>query len=141
MKKVLAVLLVFVFVIAMLSACGNNEANIEDGEWKLKSIESLNDNGDVIAVGEKSEASSDAKVLEIVLTAQDGELLLADKTNDETYNGAYEELLITDSRDDYKIFIDGKEGLINSTKTVYPDGSEVPMLIMTVDGYDLYFVR
>ncbi len=141
MKKVLTILLAVVIIITMFSSCTKNEAKIEDGEWKLESVESLNDNGSVVAVGEKSTVNPNAKVIDIVLTAQDGELVLSDKTNGETYNGAYEEMTITDSADDYKIFIDGKEGLINSTKTVYPDGSEEPMLIMTVDGYDLYFIK
>ncbi len=139
MKKFLSLLLVLVFIIVMLSACKNDEVALESCSWKMESVVSLDKNGETIAVGEKTDIYPNAKVIDIILVAQDGELRLEDKTNGETYNGAYEEMLVTDSPDDYKIFLDGKEGYINSTKTVYPDKSETPMLIVTVDNYDIYF--
>ncbi|MBQ8766456.1 MAG: hypothetical protein IJZ16_06585 [Clostridia bacterium] len=127
MKKVLSVIFAFVFIITMFSACKNDEVNIEDFEWKLTSVTKL----------DEKELNISAE--NVILTAGDGELLLWDKTNSETFNGAYEELLVTDNADDYKIFLDGKEGYINVSKTVYEDKTEEPLLIMTIDGYDLYF--
>ena len=127
MKKVLSVIFAFVFIITMFSAYKNDEVNIEDFEWKLTSVTKL----------DEKELNISAE--NVILTAGDGELLLWDKTNSETFNGAYEELLVTDNADDYKIFLDGKEGYINVSKTVYEDKTEEPLLIMTIDGYDLYF--
>lgn len=127
MKKVLSLIFAFVFIITTFSACKNDEVNIEDFEWKLTSVTKL----------DEKELNISAE--NVILTAGDGELLLWDKTNNETFNGAYEELLVTDNSDDYKIFLDGKEGYINVTKTIYEDKNEEPLLIMTIDGYDLYF--
>lgn len=127
MKKVLSLIFALVFIITVFSACNNNEFKIEDFEWKLTSVTKL----------DEKELNISAE--NVILTANDGELLLWDKTNNETFNGAYEELLVTDNSDDYKIFLDGKEGYINVTKTIYEDKSEEPLLIMTIDGYDLYF--
>lgn len=127
MKKVLSLIFALIFIITVFSACNNNEFNIEDFEWKLTSVTKL----------DEKELNISAE--NVILTANDGELLLWDKTNNETFNGAYEELLVTDNSDDYKIFLDGKEGYINVTKTIYEEKSEEPLLIMTIDGYDLYF--
>lgn len=127
MKKVLSLIFALVFIITMFSACNNDEFKIEDFEWKLTSVTKL----------DEKELNISAE--NVILTANDGELLLWDKTNNETFNGAYEELLVTDNSDDYKIFLDGKEGYINVTKTIYEDKNEEPLLIMTIDGYDLYF--
>lgn len=127
MKKLLVVLFAFVFIITMFSACGTDEVKIEDCKWKLTSATKLD------------EKELDISAENVILTANNGELLLLDKTNGETYNGAYEELFVTDNADDYSIFLDGKEGYINVSKTIYEDKSEEPLLIMTIDGYDLYF--
>lgn len=126
MKKVLVVLFAF-FIITIFSACGTDEVKIEDCEWKLTSAIKLD------------EKELDISAENVILTANNGELLLWDKTDGETYNGAYEELFVTDNADDYSIFLDGKEGYINVSKTIYEDKSEEPLLIMTIDGYDLYF--
>ncbi len=139
MKKILSVLLAFIFIMTVLSSCKKDQATIEDYSWKLESVVNLNENGNVIAVGEETEENSDVKVVDITLVASNGELVLEDNTNNKTYKGAYEEMLVTDDADDYKIILNGKEGLINKTKTVYPDGTEEPMIIITVDDYDLYF--
>lgn len=127
MKKVLSLIFALIFIITMFSACNNDEVHIEDFEWKLTSVTKL----------DEKELNISAE--NVILTAGDGELLLWDKTNNETFNGAYEELLVTDNSDDYKIFLDGKEGYINVTKTIYEDKNEEPLLMMTIDGYDLYF--
>lgn len=138
MKKFLSILLACFFIITLFSACKKDEAALEDYTWKLDSVVSLNDNGKEIAVGDKDK-NANAKVIDATLIAKNGELIFDDNTNSKTYKGAYEEMLVTDSTDDYKIILNGKEGLINMTKTVYPDGTEEPMMIITVDDYDLYF--
>ncbi len=138
MKKFLSILLVCFFIITLFSACKKDEATLEDYTWKLDSVVSLNGKGEEIAVGDKDKNAT-AKVIDATLVAKNGELIFEDNTNSKTYKGAYEEMLVTDSTDDYKIILNGKEGLINMTKTVYPDGTEEPMIIITVDDYDLYF--
>jgi hypothetical protein len=138
MKKIIPVL--FILITAMIfSACGKEEIGIEDYEWHLRTAANVNSEGLVVAVDEKSELYPDAKVVDVVLTAKDGELIITDKTNDEVYEGAYEEMLVTESSEDYKIIIKGKDGYAAVAYTTYDDGTKEPTLPITIGGYDLYF--
>ncbi len=138
MKKIIPVLFICILVM-IFSACGKDEIKIEDYEWQLRTAANINAEGLVVAVGEKNEAYPDAKVVDVVLTAKDGELVITDKTNDETYEGAYEEMFITDSSEDYKIIIKGKDGYATVAYTTYADGTKELTLPITVGGYDMYF--
>ena len=138
MKKIITVLFICILVM-IFSACGKDEIKIEDYEWKLRTAANINEEGLVVAVGEKDKAYPDAKVVDVVLTAKDGELVITDKTNDETYEGAYEEMLITDSSEDYKIIIKGKDGYATVAYTTYADGRKELTLPITIGGYDMYF--
>lgn len=138
MKKIIPVLFICILVM-IFSACGKDEIKIEDYEWKLRTAANINAENLVVAVGEKDEAYPDAKVVDVVLTAKDGELVITDKTHDETYEGAYEEMLITDSSEDYKIIIKGKDGYATVAYTTYADGTKELTLPITIGGYDMYF--
>lgn len=138
MKKIIPVLFICILVM-IFSACGKDEIKIEDYEWKLRTAANINAEKLVVAVGEKDEAYPDAKVVDVMLTAKDGELVITDKTNNETYEGAYEEMLITDSSEDYKIIIKGKDGYATVAYTTYADGTKELTLPITIDGYDMYF--
>lgn len=136
MKKLIPVL--FICILAMIfTACGNDEMKIEEYSWKMGTVLSLEENGEVIAVGEKN-AESD-NVVELTLTANNGELILEDSTNDETYKGAYEEMVVTDEPNDYKIYLDGKEGYAIVSETFYENKSSEKTLVISVNGYDVYF--
>ena len=138
MKKIIPVLFICILVM-IFSACGQDEIKIEDYEWKLRTAANINAEGLIVAVGEKDEAYPDAKVVDVVLTAKDGELVITDKINDETYEGAYEEMFVTDSSEDYKIIIKGKDGYATVAYTTYADGKKELTLPITIGGYDMYF--
>ena len=55
------------------------------------------------------------------------------------YGLAYEEMLVTESSEDYKIIIKGKDGYAAVAYTTYDDGTKEPTLPITIGGYDLYF--
>lgn len=138
MKKLIPVL--FICILAMIfTSCGNSELKIEGYEWQLRTAASLNEESVVVAVDEKNEAYPDAEIVDVVLTAKNGELIIQDKTNNETYTGAYEEMYITESSGDYKIIIKGKEGYATVAYTTYADGTKELTLPITVGGYDMYF--
>ncbi|MBR2953276.1 MAG: hypothetical protein IKC45_02695 [Clostridia bacterium] len=138
MKKIIPALFICVLVM-IFSACGKDEIKIEDYEWHLRTAANINAENLVVAVGEKNEAYPDAKIVDVVLTAKDGELVITDKTNDESYVGAYEEMFITDSSEDYKIIMKGKDGYATVAYTTYADGTKELTLPITVGGYDMYF--
>lgn len=102
-----------------ITACGKDYVEIGGCEWKMTSVTNLENKNVENSVGD------------IVLVADDGELTLSDKESGAIYNGAYEEMIVTENEDDYKIYLDGKEGYATITKD--------QTLIITVDGYDLYF--
>lgn len=136
MKKLVPVLCILILAM-IFTACGNNEMKFEDYSWEMGTVLSLEENGKVIAVGEKS-AESD-NVVKLTLTANNGELILEDSTNDETYKGAYEEMVVTDESNDYKIYLDGKEGYAIVSETFYENKSSEKTLVISVNGYDMYF--
>ena len=138
MKKLIPVL--FICIMAMIfTACGSEKIKIEGYEWQLRTAANLNQEGLVVAVGEKREEYPQAQVVDVVLTAKNGELVIKDKTNNETYVGAYEEMYVTDNSEDYKIIIKGKDGYATVAYTTYADGTKELTLPITIDGYDMYF--
>lgn len=138
MKKLVPVLCICILAM-IFTSCGNNEIKIEDYEWQLRTAISLEKDGIVFAVGEETEAYPDAEVIDVVLTAKDGELIIKDKTNNEIYKGAYEEMYVTPNSEDYKVIIEGEDGYATVAYTTYDDGTKELTLPITVGGYDLYF--
>jgi NADPH:quinone reductase-like Zn-dependent oxidoreductase len=131
MKKLIPVL--FILILAMIfTACGNDEMKIEDCKWEMGRVLSLEESGKIVAVGENEEGE---KPVKMTLTANNGELILKDSTNNETYKGAYEEMVVTDEPNDYKIYLDGKEGYA----VIAENEESETALVMSVQGYDLYF--
>ena len=131
MKKIIPVL--FILILAMIfTACGNSEKKIEDCRWNMDRVLSIEENGKIVAVGENEKGD---KSIKMTLTANNGELILKDSTNNETYKGAYEEMVVTDELNDYKIYLDGKEGYA----IISENEDNETTLVMNVQGYDLYF--
>lgn len=95
MKKILSVLFVSLTVFA-LSACNADVVEIEDYEWKMRTVMSNDTEAAqyqdelVVAVGEADELYPDAEIVDMTLTAKDGEITITDSTNDKTYTGTYE---------------------------------------------------
>lgn len=145
MKKFICISLIMIFTFA-LTACNTNVVQIEDYEWKMRTVMS-NDIEDaqyqdklVIAVGEADELYPDAKIVDLTLIAKDGEITITDTTNGKTYNGTYEVQQKTPKGTDYEIIIDGVTGYAILSPTEYYDGSEIPTLPINIDGYSLYFI-
>lgn len=121
MKKVIAVLLILITAM-IFTACGNNSVNIEECDWELQSVTNLNNNENMT-------------VDNITLTAKNGEIAINDTINGKVYKGAYDEMLVTDITNDYKIIVEGKEGYVSITEG---ENGEITLLL-TVDNYDLSF--
>lgn len=145
MKKILSVFLMS-FIVFALSACNADVVKIEDYEWEMRTVMS-NDTESaqyqdelVVAVGEADELYPDAEIVDMTLTAKDGEITITDTTNGKTYNGTYEVMQKTPKGTDYEIIIDGVNGYATVAPTEYYDGSEIPTLPINIDGYSLYFI-
>ena len=145
MKKILSVLFVSLTVFA-LSACNADVVEIEDYEWKMRTVMSNDTEAAqyqdelVVAVGEADELYPEAEIVDLTLTAKDGEITITDNTNGKTYNGTYEVMQKTPKGTDYEIIIDGVTGYATVSPTEYYDETEIPTLPINIDGYSLYFI-
>ena len=127
-------------------ACNADVVKIEDYEWEMRTVMSNDTEAAqyqdelVVAVGEADELYPDAEIVDMTLTAKDGEITITDTTNGKTYNGTYEVMQKTPKGTDYEIIIDGVNGYATVAPTEYYDGSEIPTLPINIDGYSLYFI-
>lgn len=145
MKKILSVFLM-AFIVFALSACNADVVKMEDYEWKMRTVMSNDTEAAqyqdelVVAVGEADELYPDAEIVDMTLTAKDGEITITDNTNGKTYNGTYEVMQKTPKGTDYEIIIDGVNGYATVAPTEYYDGTESPTLPINIGGYSLYFI-
>lgn len=145
MKKLIALFCAVIFAVT-LSACNANVVKIEDYEWKMRTVMSNDTEAAqyqdelVVAVGEADELYPDAEIVDMTLTAKDGEITITDTTNGKTYTGTYEVMQKTPKGTDYEIIIDGVNGYATVAPTEYYDGTEIPTLPINIDGYSLYFI-
>lgn len=145
MKKIISALFVPLVAFAC-SACCADVAAIEDYEWKMRTIMSndaeaaQNQDELVVAVGQADELYPDAEIVDLTLTANDGEITLTDATKGKTYGGTYEAMQETPQGTDYEIIIDGTTGYATVAPTEYYNGSEIPTLPINIGGYSLYFI-
>ena len=143
--KRLVYLLSILLILSIFSSCTMDLVSIEDCTWKMRAI--MSNNGDslqnandfVIVVGAPDPIHPDAEIIELTLTAKNGELILSDITNDKTYKGTYKVRQRTYGSIDYDITIDGISGYATVSQTKYYDGSEVPTLPINLGEYALYF--
>ena len=138
MKKILSVFLMS-FIVFALSACNADVVKMEDYEWKMRTVMSNDTEAAqyqdelVVAVGEADELYPDAEIVDMTLTAKDGEITITDTTNGKTYNGTYEVMQKTPKGTDYEIIIDGVTGYATVAPTEYYDRTSVRGRINKVD--------
>ena len=131
----------------LLSACGVKGkpiVYIESYEWKLQSV--MNNNTEVaedelvIAVGEQDELYPNAKVVDVVLTANNGEITITDATNNKTYTGTYKMTEETSKTTTYEIEIDGIAGNATIAITEHLGNRLTPTLPINLGEYTVYFL-
>lgn len=127
MKKIIPVWCILILAM-IFTACVKEDAT-EESHWTLDSVTSIKNTDGKINVDE------------VFLTLKDGEIIIEDAKNGETYNGAYEDLYATDNENDYKVIIDGKTGSMEKFEVTDSDVIGKAQLRLTVDDYDLLFVE
>jgi len=141
------VLVLSLVMIMLLSACGvkgKPVVYIESYEWKMMSVMSnntdLSEDELVIAVGEQDELYPNAKVVDMILTATNGEITLTDKTNNKTYTGTYKMTEETSKTATYEIEIDGIAGDATIAITEHLGNRLTPTLPINLGEYTVYFL-
>ena len=140
MKKSILIFLILITLVLTFSACGVGTPEIEDHEWKMRTV--MHVVGEQLvcdAASEESSAHPEAKIIEMTLVAKDGKITVTDITNDETYEGTYTVSGKNPKGTDYSIVIDGKEGHATVAMTTYADGTEEPTMPIALDDYSIYF--
>lgn len=136
-QKMIAVL----FLVAMLlglTACAQSDNLIEKNLWNIATVQSIENNGAIIACAPNT-AASDAALIDLSLSAQNGKLTLEDRTNTATYEGTY---AIADSDAQstiYAVTLNGNDGTAVLSDTKYADGTAHATLILTVGNDTLTF--
>ena len=80
-----------------------------------------------------------AKVINMTLTASDGEFTVKDNDGGQTYTGEYKVTDVTMGSATYEISIDGESGHAVTAMTTYADGTREPTLAMRIGEYWLSF--
>ena len=139
MKRMLYLIPVFA-VILLLSSCSSKTPAIEDYEWKMRTVMSAGAPELVVAVGEPDSVHPEAQVVDMTLKAENGVITISNNTNGTTATGTYRVTGVTPEGTEYEIIIDGETANACVAPTKYYDGSEMPTLPISVDGFSLYFI-
>ncbi len=139
-KRFLCTLLTLA-VLFSLTACGSsNQTTIDQCEWTLNTVQSDNDGGEVVACAADYLASyPDAAEVDFSCVASAGALTLTDHASSQVYSGTYAESTATGDSLLYTVQFDNSTGNATSALTKYADGGSAPTLVLSVDGYTMYF--
>ncbi len=138
MKKIFSLLIAA--TIFLCGCTGFNVPQIEEFSWLMVSVQSHEGLGQIIAYGPRgSETSESARFCELVCNAKNGVISMQDKTNGKFYTGTYE-LQGKDPRSsNYKITIEGQEGIAVVAMTTYHDKTQDPTFIINLEGHSIKF--
>ena len=122
MKKLC--LLLAVCLLFCLTGCTRFNVKIEDHTWQMLTVQKNELDSQILACSPAyalvAAYVEGATVVDMVCTAQDGKLIITDKTNQKTYEGTYEitsenkNPLATDKETLYNVTIDGQTGLLTA---------------------------
>ena len=147
MKKILSIVLAMTMVLAF-TACrwqveddGNNKFDIASQEWTMTTIQSQSaeDNGMIVAYGSDDGTSEQAAKIDMVCSAEDGQFVITDQTNNKTYSGEYTVKSKSADSTIYDISIGDTIGMAVVSYTKYHDDSQANTLIITLEDYSLSF--
>ncbi|MCC8074823.1 MAG: lactonase family protein [Clostridiales bacterium] len=139
-KRFLCMFLSLVILLS-LSACGSsNQTTIDQCEWTLNTIQSDSDGGKVVACAVDYLASyPGAAEVDFSCAASEGAFVLTDHASGQVYSGTYTESTATGDSLLYTVQFDDSTGNATSALTKYADGGAAPTLVLSVDGYTMYF--
>lgn len=135
---------IFLLIIcSMMLLCGCSQSavpEIDDFSWILVSVQSHKGSGQIIAYGPRmGETSESDGFCELVCTAKDGVISMQDKTNGKFYTGTYEFQGKDPRSSNYKITIDGQEGIAVVAMTTYHDKTQDPTFIINLEDHSIKF--
>lgn len=142
MKRIKLLLLVMLFTMFFMAGCTKKVTPaVEDNTWLMSSVQSIEDNGKIIACSESlKNVFEDAVYTELICTADNGALTIKDKTNNKTYSGTYKLAHSTYESTSYDIMLNSSSGNAVVSYTVYDNNRQLT-LIISIEAYAITFIR
>ncbi|WP_195948431.1 hypothetical protein [Paraclostridium bifermentans] len=133
MKKLITVILLFMFCIC-ISGCSNNN---QKTTWNMRSIQ--DNNGEVIyCSNESKDVYLNAIVKDVVCILQGSSVTITDKSSSNKWIGTCTKM--DSSKDIYEVIFDNnKKGTLSKSVTKYEDNTKENTLVISCEGYTLYF--
>lgn len=132
--------LLLALLLVLLAGCSSKAPKIDEYTWVMTSVQSMETGGQAVAYGEGGGSTLwEAKQIELVCEAQDGNLTLTDRTNDRTYTGTYQQSQRDSKSTIYEVDVDGTSGVAVAAMTTYLDGTQDPTLIFNLGEYTVNF--
>lgn len=139
MKKIIVFAMSALMLFCSVSCGSNNSFSIDSHIWTMTTIQSVQDNGAVVAYGPDSSTSDNASKINMVCNAEKGTFTITDKTNNQSYSGKYTEKSASSDSTVYDISIGDTSGMAVVSFTKYNDASQVNTLILSFEDYSLTF--
>ena len=135
MKKLITVILLFMFCIC-ISGCSNNN---QKTTWNMRSIQ--DNNGEVIyCSNESKDTYSNAIVKDIVCILQGSSVTITDKNSSNKWIGNCTKM--DSSQDIHEVIFDNnKKGILSKSITKYADNIKENTLVISCEGSTLYFTE
>lgn len=132
MKRMLPLLL---FLLLLLTSC-TLTPDIENHAWQMISVQRADDGTIIYAA---SEDIADVPQLVLSCTAEDGTLTLLVENSGQTFRGSYFRTEETAGAKRYVINLEGIEGSATTGWTSYANGTQIPTLIIELNGHVLNY--
>ncbi|MCD7838539.1 MAG: hypothetical protein LUG65_06475 [Clostridiales bacterium] len=140
MKRFLCIVLTLAILLSLTACDSSSQTTIDQCEWTLNTIQSDSNGGEVVAcAADYVESYPNAAEVDFSCTASEGALTLTDYASGQVYSGTYAENTATGDSLLYTVQFDDNTGNATSALTKYADGGSAPTLVLSVDGYTMYF--
>ena len=140
MKKRIPVLLCLLLV--CLAGCGTGDPSLalEAGVWQLATLQSVEQEGQIVAHGPGTGIVPDTSVeLQLTCKAAEGLLTFSNETNDRTCTGSYRLIESGPQSNIYEITVEDTDGMAVVSYTTRQDGGELPTLALQLGDWTGYF--
>lgn len=143
-KKFLISVLPIMLLLCFCGCSGNQTVKIDEYDWTMVTVQSIAENGNVIAYNPEEMSEDDivyteAEKMEIILTAQNGNLILSDKTGSKDYEGTYKVKKAELDTMIYEVNVNGKTGNAVISWFISSSGSKSVILILSLGDYTINF--
>ena len=140
MKKRIPVLLCLLLV--CLAGCGTGDPSLalEAGVWQLATLQSVEQEGQIVAHGPGAGVVPDTSVeLQLTCKAVEGLLTFSNETNDRSCSGSYRLIESGPQSNIYEITVENTDGMAVVSYTTRQDGGELPTLALQLGNWTGYF--